>query len=698
MDGPTKRSASPAAELLKKPKVYAAPGKVVSEADVGVTQYINEAYKTGPGFFGSIKQRYSDFQVNEITLDGTVVHLTDEGIDLGKTKKERKQERRSNERADLQDKTPEEIEAIKAEKAEKATAEEKQENGENQPKYELSEDHKARLLELLAPEELQEVEALFTNGGNMETKTTFDDKATRTQLHQLLRQAFQGKLETMTSPENTFKVALSKGTNSKRGQNVNHVDDSGVINYGLGPFKNYLHFTLYKENRETMEVASMISKFLRVPHKAVKYAGTKDRRGITCQRLSIHKGKVQRVTSLNKGLNGSTLGGFKYESKGLDLGDLQGNEFLIAIRDVKTETDNLEEVVDKAFNSLNEKGFINYYGLQRFGTFSISTHVLGIELLKDNWKNAVDLLLAEQDRVVAESVESRRIWAETRDASTAAKLMPRRCFAEQNVLSSLAKEKKVNDTGEEDYHKQAYFRAIMQIPRNLRLIYVHAYQSYVWNMVASKRIELFGLQVREGDLIMVEHKNAESQKVVSLDEDGEEFEEDVAGTLSDKVRALTKEDIDSGNFSIYDVVLPSPGYDVVYPTSPELMSVYEQVMAKDGLDPHNMGRRVQEFSLAGSYRPLMGKASQLSYKIVKHKDTQDPILRTDLEILRAKKENDTALDRIIDYSDSEEATQTGIVLQMRLGVSCYATMALREFMKADTSRFSANFDVKTNNK
>lgn len=236
----------------------------------------------------------------------------------------------------------------------------------------------------------------------------------------------------------------------------------------------------------------------------------------------------------------------------------------------------------------------------------------------------------------------------------------------------------------------------MQIPRNLRLIYVHAYQSYVWNMVASKRIELFGLEVREGDLILVEQKNPENQKVVSIDEDGEEFEEDVAGTASDRVRALTKEDIDSGNYLIYDVVLPSPGYDVVYPTSPELMAVYEQVMAKDGLDPHNMRRRVQEFSLAGSYRPLMGRAEQLSYKIVRHRDNDDPILRTDLEILRAKKEKNEDLERVIDCSGTEDATQTAIVLKMRLGVSCYATMALREFMKADTSRFSANFDVKSN--
>jgi len=39
-----------------------------------------------------------------------------------------------------------------------------------------------------------------------------------------------------------------------------------------------------------------------------------------------------------------------------------------------------------------------------------------------------------------------------------------------------------------------------QIPRNMRLMYVHAYQSYVWNSVVSRRIHEFGLDPRPGDL------------------------------------------------------------------------------------------------------------------------------------------------------------------------------------------------------
>jgi len=34
----------------------------------------------------------------------------------------------------------------------------------------------------------------------------------------------------------------------------------------------------------------------------------------------------------------------------------------------------------------------------------------------------------------------------------------------------------------------------------MRLMYVHAYQSYVWNTVVSRRVREFGLVPRPGDL------------------------------------------------------------------------------------------------------------------------------------------------------------------------------------------------------
>ena len=150
--------------------------KVVQENEVGITQYINEANRTGGGFFGTIKQkRYSDFLVNEIDLNGQVVRLLDEGVNLGKTRKEKKLEKRQLERADLQNKTSEEIEQIK--EAKKAEEEAKNTEEDSQSKYDLTDENRAALLELITDDELKQIEKLFTTGSNMETKTIFPSKS-----------------------------------------------------------------------------------------------------------------------------------------------------------------------------------------------------------------------------------------------------------------------------------------------------------------------------------------------------------------------------------------------------------------------------------------------------------------------------------------------------------------------------------------
>lgn len=45
------------------------------------------------------------------------------------------------------------------------------------------------------------------------------------------------------------------------------------------------------------------------------------------------------------------------------------------------------------------------------------------------------------------------------------------------------------------------WKANHQIPRPLRTMYVHAYQSYIWNAVVSERIKLSADQPIVGDLV-----------------------------------------------------------------------------------------------------------------------------------------------------------------------------------------------------
>lgn len=44
--------------------------------------------------------------------------------------------------------------------------------------------------------------------------------------------------------------------------------------------------------------------------------------------------------------------------------------------------------------------------------------------------------------------------------------------------------------------------ALGVIPRNLRTMYVHAYQSYVWNLIVSERIKMSATEPFVGDLVI----------------------------------------------------------------------------------------------------------------------------------------------------------------------------------------------------
>ena len=73
----------------------------------------------------------------------------------------------------------------------------------------------------------------------------------------------------------------------------------------------------------------------------------------------------------------------------------------------------------------------------------------------------------------------------------------------------------------------------------MRLMYLHAYQSFIWNEAVSKRLKLHGLNVCVGDLV----KKRPDKEVVLLSE------------------------ANISQYDIYDVVLPLPGYNIIYPNN-----------------------------------------------------------------------------------------------------------------------------------
>jgi tRNA pseudouridine13 synthase len=478
-----------------------------------------------------------------------------------------------------------------------------------------------------------------------------------------IRRIFSGKIETTTSSDDSIKATAARGGNNRQRGNraMNSGARNGHPNPSLGGSGPYLHFSLYKENKDTMDALNHMAKTLRIHPKAFGAAGTKDRRAVTVQRVSIKGRNPTSLISVNERINNIKIGDFKYAQDPIRLNDHDGNEFVIVLKNCSfsgTEDLGFEDklsvaksIVDSAMTQVIQRGFINYYGTQRFGTHQIGTQEVGMKILKEDFVGATQALLSYDPHLLQDLREGRdhargpnrddtnraracSVFLETKDAKAALDYLPPRCHVEKTLIHHLGK------------NPSDFLGALMSINRSMRTMYGHAYQSLVWNFVASKRWERFGAQVIKGDLVLVESQSVSTQ-ITDNDDMDIAWEEDILSTNSSGLvaHAITESDIQDGKYSIYDVVLPSPGWDVTYPSN-EIGEFYAEFMGRPengGLDPYNMRRRQRDFSLPGSYRKLMGMLKRVPTALVQaYSNDLEQLVPTDLDIIQSRKAKEDA--------------------------------------------------------
>lgn len=554
------------------------------------------------------------------------------------------------------------------------------------------------------------------------------DREVRTGAHQAVREIFSSQLETQTNQNGAINITAAPRSNGGGGRSARERGSKGKGWEQQGG--EYLHFTLAKENKDTMEVLFYLASQLKIPVKNFQFAGTKDRRAVTVQRCCAYRTQAERLAKVGPSLRNAKIGDYEYKKAGLELGDLIGNEFAITLRDCSFPGEdgltqeqrhkNAEGVLAEATKSFNEKGFINYYGLQRFGTFAKGTHSVGVKMLQGNLCGAIDDILdfsaealaAAQDpedcSMISTDDKSRaealHTWKTTRSSANALQILPRKFSAERAIIQYMGY---VKPNTTERSKENDYQGALNSIPRNLRLMYVHAYQSFIWNTVAGKRWELHGDNVVEGDLVITsEHKNTADIDPIEgeVDEQGEVVvhpaTEDSAADSKDmftRARPVSADEAASGKHSIFDIVLPLPGFDVEYPKN-QVGAYYETLMASEqggGLDPHNMRRKWKDISLSGSYRKFVARplGSGLQYELKWYSRDEEQLVETDLDRLqRGKKRGETGIDAnttplggrhgetTAAATEARSDQKRAVVLKMQLGSSQYATMALRELL------------------
>lgn len=239
---------------------------------------------------------------------------------------------------------------------------------------------------------------------------------------------------------------------------------------------DFLVFTLYKENKETTAVLELIARTIKVKSSIFDVAGkmfsfevlivegTKDKRAVTTQRVTAYKLPAQKLIDASKKLQGVKMGilltigslnlpgDYDYVPEALKLGDLKGNHFAIVLRYVDAD----EATIIAACEGVKKMGFVNYFGTQRFGTGTISTHSVGEltyliqllirsgkELLLSKWPEAIDLILRPRSFEKPDSLKARMHWAETGDIDSSLDLFPRHHVIERKLLIAMKAHGKV---------------------------------------------------------------------------------------------------------------------------------------------------------------------------------------------------------------------------------------------------------------
>ncbi|KAH8894965.1 pseudouridine synthase [Thozetella sp. PMI_491] len=628
--------------------------RVEVEKTLGITQ---RAAPVNFAWTGDIRKRYTDFLVYEIAKDGTVIHLYDYPEETPASANLTATSRQVS-----QNSTTASSRSVSGTSTQPTQTTQPTQPAPVPEVKPISDDDRGTLAKLIdenttkelieLDEDIQAQKWSLVKGKSIKLPV-IEDRDARRMIHQEIRRIFSSRLDTAADANGTITATQNKQRNRRRdgrrmGPRNQSFEDLGG---------DYLHLTLYKENKDTMDAVNTMARLLKVKASNFAFAGTKDRRAATVQRISIAKQRSHNVIWLNSRLAGMKAGDFTHSTEPLCLGQHSGNEFIIVLKNcqpLSTPSCSFEQrlvkirdAVDMGLAFLKARGYINYYGLQRFGTHTISTHLLGMKILSGDFEGVIDDILHVDDHLVEqvldqavsaqtnatdEMLRARALttWKMTKNAQSSLSVLPKRFSAETAIIRHLSL----------PTHHRDFMGSILNITRGMRMMYIHAYQSYVWNHVASLRWSKYGTTVIVGDLVLADTGPRPDGAAEEDLRDSYEEEEFYA-----RARHLTIQDIASSKYHISDVILPTPGFDVIYPNN-DIGEFYKEFMGRPEngkLNPFDMRRKQREFSLSGNYRPLLGRLlGTPMYGIRTYSDDSEQMYPTDLDICTQNKANQKA--------------------------------------------------------
>ncbi len=194
------------------------------------------------------------------------------------------------------------------------------------------------------------------------------------------------------------------------------------------PWGQYGYFTLRKINCTTVDAVGRIASAVHLPARYIGFAGNKDRHAVTTQLISVLHGtkSIESISFENIKLSYCGNG-----NKPISLGDLLSNTFQITLRNL-TSAD-----VKQLRQQQPSLVLPNYFGPQRF---SAANPQIGKRLVKKKFNEAVALIVKNHGKT------------------------------EECIRTFLKK------------NPNNWIGALRLVPFKTRRIFIHAYQSLLWNM------------------------------------------------------------------------------------------------------------------------------------------------------------------------------------------------------------------------
>jgi TruD family tRNA pseudouridine synthase len=332
----------------------------------------------------------------------------------------------------------------------------------------------------------------------------------------------------------------------------------------------HVRFTLHKIRRGTLEAIALLGAELKLPVRAFSVCGIKDAFAVTTQEVAVRGATAAELRAVQ--LPEVVVGDARPADGPMRIGGAAGNAFRIRIRGMRTTAAALERMAD----ALRTNGFVNYYGLQRFGQGPVKSHELGRLLLRRDYAQLLETIVcapaATADMLPSDEREPRAHFNFSRNAALALKSFPRRLRLERELLARLLRDEEHKEAG--GSWNSRCRSAILSLPLSKRKLWANAYYSFVFNLCATERIARFGGAVVEGDLVIAgDARPAPGRAAVRIS--------------AHPPALVSADDVRTGRYSIHDVVLPLMGARVLTPRH-EIGLLCRSYVGYDGIDTHTL--------------------------------------------------------------------------------------------------------------